>query len=353
MAIGKSPTSTQLAAAAGKFAVVVLNTWDVSAARALRARDPVVQLLAYQDMSSVRVYDGSKAPATGVSYSQALANGWLARDTNGDTIPWSGYTGHLQAATWNADYRRQWVASAVRTARTAPWDGIFADNDMWTLAFYSHDVVQGTTSAAATDALIRSSLDALVVEAGAALHGVGRVLVPNYSDGRNDLARWARHARWGGAQDENFVSWSRDGTPDVWAWGGSDWSSQRAEVSTGPRTLTITQAAPGDTRTMTYGYATFLLNASPGDAWTANVTATYAQLPVAIAAQSIRLGPPSSTARSHGGAWSRTFTGGWVAANPTKSVVSVPVPPGMEDSRGRTVTVVRLAALSGVVLARR
>lgn len=345
--IGLDVTDAHVRAAAGQYAVVVMKADDQAAAAKLSRADPTVKILCYKDLASVRDYE-TTAVAAGVAIGPARDRGWLALDKAGDPIAWNGFGGHWQAAVWNADYQAQWAAGVSEQLRNSPFDGVLADNDMSTLGHYSDALLAGTSSHDATDSLIRQGLDQLIATAGRKLSQEGKILVPNISDGRLNPGRWSNHARWGGGMEENFANWGYGSSPQVWDWGLGGWTDQTRLIAQGPRSLAVTQGS--DNRTLLYGYTSFLLQATPGDAWMPATEPGY-ESRARIDEETIAIGAPLKPTRRLGsGAWTRPFEGGTVLVNPTTQALTVPAPRGHTHDGRPAGPSVHLEPKSGVIL---
>ncbi len=350
-AIGDRPTEEEIDAAASRYGVVILNPWETWALQRLKAQDPSVVVLAYKDLSSTRSYHTGPLPPTGVGYSEANPS-WFAVDDAGERIEWDPFPGHWQMAVWDPAYQQRWVDNVVAEVVAAGWDGVLADNDLSTLGWYDWALLAGTASRAETDARLREGLDGLVAAAGGALRDQGKVLVPNISDARLHSGRWAAHAAFGGAMEENFVHWGTD--PDdgfLWDWGQTGWVTQTEQLAGPGLTLTVTRAAREDTRTLLYGYASALVRGNGRWFWTPSTTeAGDYTAPETLEETTIPVGPATSDAvRDPSGAWTRTFTSGWAAVNPTRATVTVVPPRGTVDGNGRVLRSVLLPPTSGAV----
>jgi len=354
-AIGRTPSAAELDAAPALYGVVVLNPWETAALRRLKQLDPSIVVLAYKDLSSSRSYDSSAVTPAGVGWTQATANpSWFATDTGGGRIEWSGYPGHWQMAVWDPGYQAAWAANVSAEVGSAGWDGVMADNDLSTLHWYSGRTLAGTSSPTETDAKLRAGLQVLVDKAGAALKARGKILVPNVSDSRLYPGRWAAHSRWGGAMEENFAHFGTDegASSFVTDWGSTGWVDQTAQVAQGGLALAITRAAPGDVRTLRYGYASLLVRGSANSFWqpSADSAGDYSR-PQSIPELAWRTGAArtAGTQLADGG-WVRSYDGVWAAVNPTKNTITVTAPAGAVDALGHPVGAVQLVAASGIVL---
>ncbi|WP_091107464.1 putative glycoside hydrolase [Geodermatophilus dictyosporus] len=351
-AIGDRPTVEEVDAAASRYGVVVLNPWETWALDRIKQRDPSVVVLVYKDLSSTRSYHTGPLPPTGVAHAEADPS-WFAVDEAGERIEWDPYPGHWQMAVWDPAYQQRWVDDVVAEVRTAGWDGVLADNDLATLGWYDSALLAGTGSPAETDARLRDGLDALVVRAGQALQAEGRLLVPNVSDARLTDGRWASHAAYGGAMEENFAHWGTDPYDGfLWDWGPTGWVTQTEQLASPGLTVSVTRAAAGDDRTLRYAYASVLVRGDGQDYWSPSTTPAgdYTR-PESLPEMDLPLGEPTAGAvRLSSGAWTRTYASGWAAVNPTQATVTLTPPKGAVDRSGQRVTSVTLPPTSGTVL---
>ncbi len=351
-AIGDRPTPEEVDAAAARYGVVVLNPWETWARDRIEAQDPSVVVLVYKDLSSTRSHHTGPLPPAGVAHADADPS-WFAVDGAGERIEWDPYPGHWQMAVWEPAYQQRWVEAVVEEVVAGGWDGVLADNDLATLRWYDAALLAGTSTAAETDARLREGLDALVARAGEALNARGRLLVPNVSDARLSEGRWAAHAAYGGAMEENLAHWGTDADDGfLWDWGPTGWVTQTDQLAGAGLSLSVTRAAAGDHRSLLYGYASVLVRGDEQDLWTSSTTplGDYTR-PEHLPEAGLLLGSPSADAvRLPSGAWTRTFTAGWATVNPTQATVTLPPPPGAVDADGRRVRTVTLPPTSGTVL---
>jgi len=212
-AIGGSPSSASIEAAAGRHDVAVLNAWETSAMEQLRRLNPGIRVLVYKDLASTRDYPGAVDHGvdaaflpSGVGYAATdrAHPEWFALDNGGRRIEWSkSYPHHWLMAVWNTAYQQQWAANVAAEVVREGWDGVLADNDMATLGWYSNKLIQGTHTQEESDQRLRDGLDRLVDVAGSSLVGAGKAFVPNISERGLSPQRWANHARFGGGMDEH------------------------------------------------------------------------------------------------------------------------------------------------------
>jgi hypothetical protein len=354
--MSRSPTDLELSFAATHYRVVVFNLWDTAALHKLKRLNPKIKVLAYQDLASTRsgaTWGGRDNPVipAGVGYIEAMKGhtSWFATNAFGQRIQWAGYPGQWQMAVWNADYQNRWVANVTARITQAGFDGVFADNAMYTLDYY----YSGRLSGGKTDADIRTGLQQLVAKAGAALDKRGKILVPNISESRLQAGRWFTLALWGGGFEEMFLHWSNDpnsgfvsDTPD------QGWSSQVSQMSGPGVTLARTNAEPNDDRSYRFGLASFWIG---GGGTYGAFTATGHDAYNGLAwrpEQAWDFGRPTTGIITVGAVRYRLFLHGYAVANPSNRTVTISVPGGFIDKYGHSVHSLRLGPLSGQVLRR-
>jgi hypothetical protein len=356
--IGEPPTAADLETAAKRYDVVVLNATEIAAMRRLHELNPKVKVLVYKDLSSTRDYDGAVNGNTdaarlpsGIGYYAAQNNHpeWFALDTTGKRIEWRGYPRHWQMTVWNAAYQQAWTTAVTDEVTKEGWDGILADNDFNSLSHYSPAILAGTANAADTDRMLRDGLDAFLTMAGEALQKAGKMFVPNVSETRLIPGRWTAHSRFSGAMEENFGFRDDGGTGELLTFQGNEWKELRAQAALGESWLLLVSRTRDD-RQERAGYASAALLAGPYTCWTRATTDTYLD-PEWSKLQDTKLGEAVDAAtRQPNGVWTRQFTGGWVAVNPTSAAVQITPPPGLVDLSGAAVSQVDLAAADGAVL---
>lgn len=302
----------------------------------------------YKDFSSTRSYaaPGDRIPA-GIDYTTAAKQhpSWFATDTRGARIEWNGYPGHWQMAVWGQAYQQAWTENVTAEAVAEGWDGVFADNDFAHLSFYSGALPAGTQDRDQADLRIRTGLDQLVTRAGTALAARGKILVPNVSEAPVPRAVGAA-------------------LPVRGCDGGELRVLARTARRTGPGLERADLAAGSDHR---YGAADhgqrrpagaavrLRQRRRPGGgatAWMGATTPTYTSAdwsPLQQLQLGTATGPPVLSAS---GVWSRTFTGGWIAVNPTDRPQPVAPPAGLRPAAGSTTPAGTVAAADAVLFVR-
>jgi hypothetical protein len=335
--IGEPPTAAELATAAQRYDVVVLNAPETAAMRKLHELNPKIKVLVYKDLSSTRNYrgavDGDTDAAflpTGVGYNAAQRDNpeWFALDTAGRRIEWQGYPKHWQMAVWNPDYQQAWTDAVVAEVKREGWDGVLADNDFNSLSHYSSAVLAGTANVAETDRKLRDGLDAFLAKAGDALTNAQKLLVPNVSETHLVPGRWTAHSRFGGAMEENFGFREDGGTGGLLTFRGNEFQELRAQAALGESWLLLVTRTH-NAREERSGYASAALLAGPRTCWTRATTDDYRD-PEWSTLQDTGLGEAVDAAsRLPNGVWTRTFTHGWVAVNTTAKTQTVVPPEGL------------------------
>ena len=321
----------QLEAAVGRYAVAILQPWETGAAAYLRERSPGTLLLSYKCLSSVRDYEPGPVFSSGVSRREAEAEregAWFARRRDGSRIQWNGYGGHWQMRVWDPSYRRRWVRNVVEEMRGSPFHGVMADNDVFDdyygLGLPLRDVE--------TMAQIRAGVQTLVEEAGAALNGIGRLLVPNIAESRREEGRWERHSAYGGGFEEVWLGWSPEDFFDP--------PTVQAQIPPlrGDRLCIARVPAAGREDAARLRYAVAALWVFGGGGRTA-VTATahddYSGAPF-LPEQHWELGAAVGRGHRRDAVWSRRFEQGWAAVNFRAGArrARVRVPAGLVDAAG-------------------
>ncbi|WP_433261932.1 putative glycoside hydrolase family 15 protein [Actinosynnema sp. CS-041913] len=356
--IGEPPTYADLKFVAQHYDLVVLNAIETTAMRLLRKFNPKIKVLVYKDFASTRNYPGAvvgdgDAPLlpSGVGYiaAQSRHPEWFAVDQADQRIEWNGYPRHWQMAVWDEGYQRAWADAVTAEVVREGWDGVLADNDFNSLKHYSTAVVKGTPDAAATDRLIRDGMDRFLDLAGEALHKHGKMLIPNVSESQLTPGRWSAHSRYDGAMEENFGL--RDsGGGELITFKGNEFKELRAQAALGESWLLLVTHAKSE-REERVGYATAALLAGPYTCWNGSATKDYRN-PDWSVYQDTDLGEAVETAnRLPNGTWTRHFSNGWVAVNPTAKAAVVTPPPGLATLDGAAVTgPIDLAGADAVIL---
>jgi len=329
---GTPITQEQIEFAIDNYQVSILQPWEIDAAATLKAARPDMTVLCYKCLSSTRSYEPGPVFTSGVGFREAEAAGedWFAHRADGfSRIEWSTYPEHWQMAVWNEDYRRRWCSNVVAELEDSPWDGVMADNDVFDDYYGLRPPLEGARGLPE----LREALDRLVLDAGAALNGTGKILVPNIAESRRKPGRWARHAQFGGGYEEVWLAFEPSSHFDVAT------TLAQADEPAGPGLTIMRVASDGSDEhpNFRYGLAAFwIFGGGRGGAYTATAHDGYSVTPF-IPELNWDLGAPEEGIRHRGHIYWRRFSNGWAAVNLNsrrRRWSSLPVPPGLIDHRG-------------------
>lgn len=323
----------QLAFAAAHYRAAILQPWETEAAAELKRLRPDMTVLCYKCLSSTRSYEPGPVFTSGVSYSEAeegAGNGahWFATRLDGSRIEWERYPGHWQLRVWDRAYQRRWVENVVEELRESPFDGIMADNDVFEDYYGLRLPIDGASDMAD----VRAALGELVNAAGAALNGVGKILVPNIAESRREPGRWEAHAAFGGGFEEVWLGYS---PVDLF-----DPVTAEAQLSqaAGPGLSILRVPTDGDDRhpNFSYGLSAFWIFGEGRGAYSATAHDDYSRTQYAPELD-WQLGAPRTEPKGKNHAWWREFDGGFAAVNFNRDGRrrrKVRIPAGMVDANG-------------------
>jgi hypothetical protein len=351
LAIDSAATFPSYTTTASREQVVVLQAWDTSQLQALKAANPNVKVLMYEDSSAASSSVGPNGLySSGVSYNQASANGWLLLNTSGQPFTYSCCSWLWAADIGLSAYQNAWVQDVLNQMGSYPWDGVFLDDVNPTIQYgYCVTCVAKYPS----DAAYGAAMTSFVQNVGAQLQAAGKLAIanigswPNYSSVTNG---WLQYLS--GGMDQQFLKWGT--TPGTGYQSPDTWAAQLAELklaeSEGKLFIGVTNSANTDEGAAVYGYATELLGGAGhslfymGADWT-NET-WFPEYDYAIGDP---LGPESVDAN---GVHRRVFANGLVLVNPTTSLQTVSLGGGATYSGSglTSVSTVTMAPQTGLVL---
>jgi hypothetical protein len=298
---------------------VVLQAWEGERAAQLKAANPDLLVLVYQNLSAMAQGTSREGlSSSGVNYAEADTSHpeWFLREASGKRIAEQDYSWLWLADIGNPAYQQRWTENVLATLRSGPWDGVFIDDTNTTAKF--HVDPPSRIVRYPTDAAYQAAVGSMLAFAGPQITATGKLALPNFGAWQEFpevVAGWL--ASVSGGMDQMFAKWSP--VPGRGYAGPTRWRIQLREIQTtekmGKRFLAVTHAAPGDTRALRFGWATALLGASGdtaffvtgahgGDTWSSEYEIT--------------LGRAVAAAKPTGnGIWKRAFANGLVAVNPT------------------------------------
>lgn len=317
------PSLTQTAQ---RNSYVVLQPWEGERAAQLKAANPSLVVLAYQNLSAMAQGVGPNGvSSSGVNFAEASEShpNWFLTEADGDRIAESNYPWLWMADIANVGYQQQWTANVIHLLESGPWDGVMADETNTTARYDVSPVSR--IAKYPTDAAYEAAVGSMLAYAGPKIQAAGKLIIPNmgsWSEHPEVVKGWLQYVS--GGMDEMFVKWAS--TPgDEGYRDPAGWQTQIEEVQSteqlGKRFLAVTQAQQGETNAIRYGWASTLLGANGHTAfcvagnYTGETWSSEFEVP---------LGEPTSTATAVGnGAWARTFSNGLVLVNPTTTTVDV------------------------------
>jgi len=298
---------------------VVLQSWETARAAQLKAANPDLEVLVYQNLSAMTEgtsHDGHSS--SGVNFAEAVNvhPDWFLREAKGKRIAELNYSYLWMADVGNPAYQQQWTANVLNTLQSGPWDGVFMDDTNASAKF--HVDPPSKIVKYPTDAAYQEAMRSMLAYAGPQIMAAGKLAIPNmgsWHEYPEVIEGWLQFVS--GGMDQQFVKTSpfrgQGYAP------ATTWLTQLREIKTtermGKRFLAATSAPAGDNRARRYGWASVLLaggghtaffasNIRSGDTWSPEYE--------------VPLGRPASGATPIGaGGWARAFAAGLVVVNPT------------------------------------
>ena len=346
-----SNLSLQTTQTAQRDQVVILQVWKTDLARQMKAENPNITLLAYEDLSSMAKGPRSNGmTSSGVGFDEADSQheDWFLHDKSGKRVAESGYSWLWMADIGNSGYQQRWADNVVSNLRNGPWDGVFADDTNTTDKYY---VNPSSIPQYPNDSAYQGATRSMLAAVSPKLHSGGYKMYANlgaWVEYPNVVKDWLQFLD--GGMDEMFGKYSTGvgaGYRDP-----AQWKIQQGEIATtesmGKRYLSVTQAMASDTQAQRFGWASTLLAAQGNTSYFANQDS---QFETWLPDYDAQLGSPTSDATAvAGGAYKRTFTAGLVFANPTSNTVHVTFGGSYSGSGLTGATEADLPAHSGLVL---
>ena len=344
-----------------RYKYVILNSWDAPMLPALKAQNPGLKALVYKNLSFTVSYgcqNGQDLPyqTTGVGYCDADQHhpDWFVTDAAGNRLNSSGYPQAWIMDVGNPAYQAKWLQNVLADVRAGGWDGVFMDDTDADMGWH----LNGRTMARyPTAASWRAATRSMLANVGPGLTSAGFLAVPNlYTPWAADYDAQATWRDWlqfvsGGAQ-EYYSKW---GSGSSGWFSGNDWTFrqgfQAATEQASKIFLGITYAPSGDTRTMSWARANFLLFDNPANngALVYELSNPENQDPYSpVWAQDV--GTPSGDRFQAGSAWRRNYSDGTVVVNPTAATVTVQLGGTYYRDDGTATTSVTLGPTSGAIL---
>jgi hypothetical protein len=324
VAIGNEASFANSAVTAQRNSYVILQAWEAGRAAELKAANPNLEVLVYQNLSAMA--QGTSATglsSSGVNYAEAdtAHPEWFLQNPAGGRISEGDYSWLWMADIGDPGYQQQWTSNVLKLLASGPWDGVMMDDTNTTAKYHTEP---SNIAKYPTDAAYQAAVRSMLAYAGPRIQAAGKLAIPNigsWSEYPEVAKEWLKYVS--GGIDEMFAKWSA--TPGQGYRDTEGWKTQIEEIQSaermGKRFLAITQAAASDTQAIRYGWASVLLAADGHTAYTAAANYDSETWSSEYEAQ---VGEPTSSATEvAGGVWEREFTGGLVLVNPTTTTVKV------------------------------
>ncbi|MFB9315094.1 putative glycoside hydrolase [Nocardioides plantarum] len=333
---------------------LVLEPWEGARIPALKAKNPRLKVLMYNNVASVRKDSHeSGIYSTGLSYREAQAGGWLLSDAAGRTLQWSDWSDLYPTDVGATAYQDRWASNVLGELRSAAWDGVMMDD---TLTSLSHTTVGDRVSTQIpTDQAMYAATERFLARVATRVRSSGFLAVPNLTVQWNTwhavVTDWTRYVS--GWENEYFVKWGLDRAGARFA--GADWT-WKADLASWLAArdvplLAVTYSNRSDLAAQIYHRATWLMTWN-GRTGSSVFVPSESDVNHWTAASTVEIGTPTQVRRLVGttGVWRRAYTRGTALVNPTATSAVVQVTAGSRTLGGTPVTRVRVPARSGMIL---
>jgi hypothetical protein len=298
----------------------------------------------------------------GVPYAQAKQNGWLLTDSAGHPLVSRSNPSNTVVDVGSAAYQGAWLRGVTQFLKEHHDDGVMIDNVLADI-----EPLAGTESAAyPTQRAWAAAQLSFIRAVGPPLRARGYYVLVNASGyvrgnpasdtGEATASWWRRLAPYvRGMMNERYQE-TPTGSNELRSTGTSwtqNWAGWQRLVgvaqSAGRDFVGLTYGAPGDTRTMTYGKASFLLDWNGGGG--AFVYEPTSDTNPWNGAWTLNVGHPVGKKRPVGTGWLRRYSRGVVLVNPSPSTDQRFLLPGRYTvPGGRNVRAVTLSPTTGLIL---
>jgi Hypothetical glycosyl hydrolase family 15 len=298
----------------------------------------------------------------GVPYAQAKRNGWLLTDSSGHVLVSRSYPDNDVVDVGNRAYQRAWLRGVTRFLKAHHDDGLMIDNvlaDIEPLAEAQPAAYPTQRAwAAAQLSFIRAVCPPLRARGYYVLVNASGYVPGNPASdtGQATASWWRRLAPYVDGMMNEYYQEIPTGSDELRSTGASwtqNWAGWQRLVevaqSQGRDFVGLTYGAPGDTRTMTYGKASFLLdwNGRGG----AFVYESKSDANPWNGAWTLNVGRPAGKKRRIGVGWLRRYGRGVVLVNPSPSSAQRFALPGRYAAAGGgALTEVTVPPTSGLIL---
>jgi hypothetical protein len=259
-AIASAASTADFSQTAGRTDVVILQEWEKTRLRSLKAANQGIKVLMYKNLSSMLTASSNGTAGTGVTTQEAASHPeWYLKNTSGANFTFAAYDYLWAADIGNRSYQDRWASNVLAKLKADPWDGVFVDDTNPTIQYhYNPSSVAKYPNDAAYSAATGSALAVI----GPALMNAGELVIPNMGAWRNyrtTVRGWLPYVS--GGMEEQFTKWGND--PATGYLTGGDWDNQLALLketqAAGKYSLNVSHSTATDVNAARYGWATTLL----------------------------------------------------------------------------------------------
>src|SRR3954466_11223160 len=262
VAIDSNAATADYSATAARNSVVILQQYQASRMKQLKAANPGLKVLMYKNLSGMTERTSSGFVSGGVATQDAAAHPeWYLLNTSGQRFTSRYFSWIWIADVGSASYQQQWADNVLGEIAAGGWDGVFMDDTNPTMSWH-YDVSR--IAKYPTDTAWQAATRSALVSIGARFRAAGKLVIPNFS---NQKSFPAVIKDWMGLVDggmnEQFLKWGTTTTgpesydpPDYWE---LQLKQMKEAEAAGKYYLGITPSTATDRAAARYGFATMLL----------------------------------------------------------------------------------------------
>jgi hypothetical protein len=350
VSIASNAQFTDYTSSGQRLQYVVLQDWQASRMRELKAANPNLKVLVYKNLLASQTPAPNGFSATGVSYEEADSAhpDWFLQNTDGQRFTLRDYAYQWAMDVGNPGYQQRWAENLIADVRAQGWDGVFIDNVNPTMKYYAEvsSVAKYPTDTAYA-AATQSALAAITPRLRAA-HMLVFANFGSWSDYDTTVTPWLKYVD--GAMEEMFAKF--DPTVGAGYRDEAEWTRQLAELQETQRQgkvfLAVTHSSADDEAAALFGWASVLLGAKGKAAY--EMAENYAD-ETWFPEYEYDIGRPlSPESRDTNGVHRRAFANGLILVNPTEATQTVNLDGTYSGSGLTDATSVTMPPHTGLVL---
>ena len=223
------------ATVAPQYQGIAVNAWDGAWLAQIHAASPATKVYVYKSLIDTRSQDcgsnpgggspcivGGKICPAGVQDAPNLASGmgfcwawrhhrnWFLTSASGNLIPLAGYPDTYMMDFGLAAYQQTWLRNVAASAKSAGFQGVFADNAIITTGY-------GVSVKYQTDAAVQSAMSSMLARVGPALRADGFKVLANLGNNNVYPALWGKWLHYvSGFQNEFWGFWPGNSPQNGW-----------------------------------------------------------------------------------------------------------------------------------------